>query len=268
MRDLIVTCNLLRFRYIPNVIEGITIVCKKANKFCAELGEEPSKWSAKVSLQPPLWFEGQALIFRHAAEKAANGERAEAIRILQTIRSHEMYEWFDTHGQSSGWHRANKFKIPVLKVTPDQLDPCDSPKAYEKHVFNRDGYKCRYCGLKVIAKQVLIAFEKSVGASEFRNNGRNADQHGIVHAFKPVADHVFPHRLGGRTNLDNLVISCPACNYGKAHYTVQQLGIDDPRNREPEPTPDWDGLTSLIQGLKGNQLAAVTLTDGSDELPF
>jgi len=37
-----------------------------------------------------------------------------------------------------------------------------------------------------------------------------------------------PHSLGGRTELDNLVTSCYSCNFGKAEYTLKQLGIDDP----------------------------------------
>jgi hypothetical protein len=102
---------------------------------------------------------------------------------------------------------------------------------------------------------VLRAFEKVVGISEFRTQGTNAQQHGVIHAFKIVADHVVPHRRGGRTDLDNLVTSCPGCNYGKEAFTIEQLGISDPRDRRPVFS-DWDGLTSLLPGLLGNCLPA------------
>ena len=46
---------------------------------------------------------------------------------------------------------------------------------------------------------------------------------------KAVADHVFPWSLGGATSLDNLVTSCGGCNYDKEHWTLEQLGIEDPR---------------------------------------
>ena len=76
----------------------------------------------------------------------------------------------------------------------------------------------------------------------------NAAQHGVIHAFKIVADHVVPHNCGGRTDLDNLVTSCPGCNYGKEAFTLEQLGLEDPLARPPVCS-GWDGLTSLIPGL-------------------
>jgi DNA-directed RNA polymerase subunit RPC12/RpoP len=244
-------------------------VCKKSKGFCSELGQEPSKWSAFAPLTPPAWFEGQAVLLCEAAEEAANGRREKAIGILGQIRGHEMYEWFDVHGQNSGWHRANWFKIAAVKISPEEMDSIRSPVAYEKQVYERDGYKCRYCGLKVIAKQTLVAFEKTVGTVEFRTVGRNIEQHGIVHAFKPVADHVFPHRLGGRTNLDNLITSCPACNYGKAHYSIEQLGIEDPRTRPAQPTADWNGLISLLPRLKQHQIvSAKAMSESELNLPI
>jgi hypothetical protein len=115
-------------------------------------------------------------------------------------------------------------------------------------VFERDFYSCRYCGLKLVDKAVLVAFERAVGISVFCIRGTNAQQHGVVHAFKIVADHVVPHRRGGRTDLDNLVTACPGCNYGKEAFTLEQLGISDPRDRPPERN-GWDGLRSLLPGL-------------------
>jgi 5-methylcytosine-specific restriction endonuclease McrA len=71
-----------------------------------------------------------------------------------------------------------------------------------------------------------------------------------VHAFKIVADHVVPHRLGGPTGLENLVSACPTCNYGKSWYTIEQLEIVDPRSREPH-RDQWDGLAALLPRLNG-----------------
>jgi 5-methylcytosine-specific restriction endonuclease McrA len=227
-------------------------MCRKS-KSCILLGDEPSAWDKSIPLPPPAWFDEQAFLFRDAAEKAANGERDEAVQILRRIRSDEMRVWFDEHGQMSGLHRIRRLGVSAPKVSPDTFDVLRSPARYEKLVFERDFYKCRYCGLRLIAKGVLTAFEKAVGISEFCTQGTNADQHGVIHAFKIVADHVVPYGSGGQTNPDNLVSSCPACNYGKYNYTLEQLGIDDPRDRPPVHC-DWDGLTSLIDGLKRNQL--------------
>lgn len=210
-------------------------------------------WSKTSPLPPPTWFDEQLQLFHNAAEKAASGGRAEAIRILSTIKSNEMRQWFVEHAQSSGKHRARKLGVSAPIAYANECDPIRSPARYEKLVFERDFYTCRYCGLRLIAKEVLVAFERAVGTSEFRTQGRNEEQHGVVHAFKIVADHVVPHRLRGQTKLENLITACPGCNYGKERYTIEQLGIDDPFDRPPSLTC-WDGLTSLLTLLRNNEL--------------
>lgn len=230
-------------------------MCRKS-KSCVLLGDVPSKWSRNAPLQPPSWFEEQLDIFRESAEHAAQGRKDEAIRILRTIKSDEMRFWFDEHGQMSGLYRMKKLGIAARRCRDDQLDPLRSPARYEKQVFERDYYTCRYCGLRTLSKEVLTAFERAVGTDEFRTQGTNAQQHGIVHAFKIVADHVVPHKCEGRTNPDNLYAACPACNYGKFNYTLEQLGLDHPSERPPKNN-GWDGLVSLVGGLKNHTLQAL-----------
>jgi 5-methylcytosine-specific restriction endonuclease McrA len=217
---------------------------------CSELGSDSTSWSKIAPLPPPIWFKDQVSIFREAVREAAAGNRTRSVEILQTIRSDEMREWFCDHGQWSGRHRSKHLDLYNMPSVCE-LDINRSPAKYERAVFERDCYTCRYCGLPVVAKPVLLAFEKVVGTDAFRNVGKNAEQHGIVHAFKVVADHVSPFKRGGKTDLDNLVTACPACNYGKDHYTVEQLGIFDPRDRPPQPN-EWDGLTSFMPGLKAH----------------
>jgi hypothetical protein len=38
-----------------------------------------------------------------------------------------------------------------------------------------------------------------------------------------------------------IVITCAACNYGRAQYTLEEVGLIDPRLREPVRS-NWDGL--------------------------
>jgi hypothetical protein len=231
-----------------------TVMCKKAVGFCRELGTDPVRWSRRSPLPPPAWFDQELATFAHATTAASAGAADKAVALLATIRSDDMREWFDVHGQNTGWHRANAFRIPVAKLPVGQLDPRRRPAIFEQAVFQRDGYRCRYCGLRVIAKRVLVAVDKAVGVTQFcATASTNAALHGVVHAFKAVADHVVPHALGGRTDLDNLVTACGGCNYGKFHYTVEQLGMDDPRAREPAIT-GWDGLLAFLPGLQQHML--------------
>lgn len=164
-----------------------------------------------------------------------------------------MRAWFDEHGQMSGTHRNRRLGISLPAVSSEDFDSISSPARFERQVFKRDSYTCRYCGLRVIAKEVLVAFEKAVGTAEFRTVGSNLQQHGIVHGFKLVADHVLPFKRGGRTAMENLITACPGCNYGKYHFTLKQLGLDDPFKRDPASN-GWDGLTSLVSGLQRHAL--------------
>lgn len=230
-------------------------MCRKSN-LCTELGVDPESWDKRSPLRPPSWFDDQLSIFTKAAQLAAEGDRRGAIELIKTIRSDEMRLWFDEHGQMSGLHRKRHFKISPPTFAPEDFDTLRQPTKYEREVFERDCYTCRYCDLRILSKHVLVAFERAVGTEVFRTVGSNAQQHGVVHAFKIVADHVVPFKRGGRTHPDNLVSACPACNYGKDAYTVEQMGIEDPRERSPISS-DWDGLTSLLPGLKRNAMAVV-----------
>jgi len=223
-------------------------MCRKSTS-CVLLGDEPGAWSRMSPLPPPGWFADQLLLFNKAVEHAAAGDRAAAINILRTIRSDEIRLWFDEHGQVSGNKRARRLGIMAPKFPADQYDLVRSPSKLEKAVYARDSYTCRYCGLKQVAKEVLYAFEKAVGTEAFRTQGTNAQQHGIIHGFKIVADHVVPYKRGGRTDMENLVSACPSCNYGKEAFTIEQLGLDDPRLRPPIDN-GWDGLLSFLPELK------------------
>lgn len=99
--------------------------------------------------------------------------------------------------------------------------------------------------------QVLAAFARVVGVKAFRATGTNEERHGAVLAFRANVDHVVPWRLGGATSPDNLVTACWSCNCGKAGYTMEQLGIDDPRNVSA-CVDKWDGLLSHLRGLQAN----------------
>jgi 5-methylcytosine-specific restriction endonuclease McrA len=161
-----------------------------------------------------------------------------------------MQMWCSEHGQMSGMHRVRLLSRPDPASIDEQLrDRPRSPRKYQSEVFARDGFRCRYCGTRLVALEILNEFAKRLNSSEFRKGPTNLDTHGIIHAFRPVADHVVPWRLGGRTNPDNLVASCGPCNYGKSSYTVEQMGLENPFRRSP-PAEAWDGLRSYLAGLK------------------
>lgn len=78
---------------------------------------------------------------------------------------------------------------PALRNWPKKKLPI--PSKLKKSVFERDGYRCRYCG-----------------------SHKNL-----------TADHVFPESRGGETSLENLVTACSECNLKKRARTPEEAGM-------------------------------------------
>ncbi|MCX6971643.1 MAG: HNH endonuclease [Verrucomicrobia bacterium] len=55
------------------------------------------------------------------------------------------------------------------------------------------------------------------------------------------AAHLLPHARGGTNDLENIVITCAPCNYARMNHTLEEVGLIDPRTREPIKST-WDGL--------------------------
>lgn len=223
----------------------------RGERTCIELGNDAAKWSKLAPLMPPVWFGGELTLFAEAVRLASVGDVAGARIKLGSIQSEQMQTWFIEHGQQSGFFRDRHFHLATPPITIP-LDPLRSPDKLATEVFKRDGYRCRFCGNRLVPLSVLKEFSKAVGNDDFRATGTNMERHGIVLAFRANADHVVPWTLGGRTDMANIVSACWSCNFGKSSYTLEQLGLGDPRDR-PIPISDgWNGLTSFIPSLRAN----------------
>ncbi|MFA6285550.1 MAG: HNH endonuclease [Parcubacteria group bacterium] len=208
----------------------------------------PKLWDKNSPLVPPEWFNDEMKIFIDAVRIAARGNRTKSIQLLSKIKSDELRDWYCEHGQMSGMFRNNELKIETVKNNIS-LDPLRSPDKYRKEVFQRDNYTCQYCGTKVIPKEVFAAYSKFVGMDFFRAAGTNSERHGVVLAFRANADHVVPWIHGGRTSPENLITSCWSCNYGKSGYTLEEIGISDPREKKLTNLK-WQGLSEYILKLE------------------
>jgi 5-methylcytosine-specific restriction endonuclease McrA len=189
---------------------------------------------------------------------AAEGNVSKARQLLQRYPEVEARQWGVKHGQVSGrsrWRLLDK-PLPPRAVGPLSNDRAVSAVLARK-IYERDGFRCRYCGLPVIPREVLRATTLVVGSAAFGTGKPNEENHGGALLSWAQVDHVVPWNLGGSTDLQNLVTSCWACNYGKHNYALEQIGVADPRERLPsEPTESWrrwDGLTSLLEDLRGQQ---------------
>lgn len=115
------------------------------------------------------------------------------------------------------------------------------PNSAEKaQLHQRDGYHCRFCGMPVVRsttrKLIHQAYPQAViwGSKEVQ-------QHAAFQAMWAQYDHIVPHAHGGTNDLQNLVLTCAPCNFGRAGYTLQEVAVTDPRTRLPVQS-QWDGL--------------------------
>ena len=140
-------------------------------------------------------------------------------------------------------HRFREVKnLPV--VAPENRCKERMPK---KKVINemisRDGFNCRYCGIPVIRKEVRDKIRK-VYPNALRWGKGNNTQHAAFQCLWLTYEHVVPFSRGGDSSLDNMIISCQACNCGKEQKALEELGLIDPRTIEIKKTT-WGDLETF-----------------------
>lgn len=132
---------------------------------------------------------------------------------------------------------------PVPKAERDGKSS-NMPASVKHAVLNRDGYRCRYCGIPVVDAEIRKIAHRFYPESVTWG----ADERSLHAGFAVMwlqFDHVVPWSHGGRTDEENVVVSCALCNFGKWNNTLKQLGLEDPRDRPPETREDYDGLERL-----------------------
>jgi 5-methylcytosine-specific restriction endonuclease McrA len=188
---------------------------------------------------------------REAMVLADGGQVDESVELYEReVPDRQLNEWYDLHAQWVYKWRCNARGIPEPHKIPEgdrDRKLGDPDGTLPRQVYARDSYRCRYCGLDLFAIPAFKRFQRNVGPEVFpiSKTHRNKDSAGACLVFRPVADHVEPWSRGGRTDLDNLVTACWPCNFGKMEYTVEELGISDPRTRSPVAT-GWDGLRTPL----------------------
>lgn len=117
--------------------------------------------------------------------------------------------------------------------------------AVRRQLHERDGYHCRFCGNPVIRKEVRQELRRLYPDVPLWGR-RNVEQHAALQCMWAQYDHVFPYALGGTSNLENLVVTCAPCNYGRMDCTLEEAGLDNPFSRPPVLS-SWDGLERLLK---------------------
>lgn len=132
-----------------------------------------------------------------------------------------------------------------LCLPHDKRDPIRMPgPKTQSAIFERDGWRCRFCGIKVISKAARAAIARAFPL-EAKFSGPEFERHAALYAMASSLDHVVPHGRGGVNKEENFVTSCYCCQFGRGEWTLSESELNDPLLRDPI-NDSWDGLTRLV----------------------
>ena len=189
--------------------------------------------------EPIPEIEVAAACLKGAADAYALGDRSSAVELIKRADIESIREWTE-----SIWGKKSPLVL-VTKIPHDNkgivIVAARMPTAAQKkQLHNRDGFHCRFCGIPVIRAEIRKLFQLAFPEVAIWGK-KNIDQHAAFQAMWAQYDHVLPHSKGGTNELDNLIITCAPCNFGKMDHSVGELGLLDPRNRSPKDS-SWNGL--------------------------
>ena len=144
------------------------------------------------------------------------------------------------------------WREPIESKTPWKRLPGDSPSV-PKHLramprdasaetrklaLQRDGHHCRFCGMPLIPAETRKAM-MAVYGDVIPWSRRISESHAAFDCLTVSYDHVVPHERGGTSDLENIVITCSPCNYGRMNFTLTEVGVMHPS--QPAGPPRWAG---------------------------
>ena len=171
------------------------------------------------------------------------GDTDTATRKFAEADDPEVRAWLESlWGKGSPYVIVNQ--LPVLDVAERVKARMPTPRQ-KLELHQRDRYHCRFCGVPVIRPDVRKR-AAALYPSVVPWGTTNLSQHAGFQALWAQYDHVVPHSCGGTNELDNLVVTCAGCNFGKMSYRLEELGLLDPRDFPPVVST-WDGLERLLE---------------------
>ncbi|WP_142847924.1 HNH endonuclease [Telmatospirillum sp. J64-1] len=184
-----------------------------------------------------------AELLQNAVDHHLSGDRAAAAAFFRAANIKAVWEWTDSVW---GKHRPDIHTLFKIEGAPPYLPPEARVKsrmpnaAEEQRLIEHWGYRCAFCGIPLVHTRVRKRAVKAYPDAVSWGN-QNILQHAAFMALWMQFDHILPHARGGDNSFENIVVTCAACNFGRMNYTLEEMGLEDPRRRPVERT-DWNGL--------------------------
>lgn len=197
---------------------------------------------------PEIWDTAKyldAAVSAHIEEKYDLAE--ELIRISDKP---ELREWTESlWGVNSPYVKKRKIPEAPPYLPKEKRVKARMPNSSERAALHdRDGFHCRFCGIPVIRKEVREYFKINYPSVPLWGRS-NIEQHAAFQLMWLQYDHVLPHARGGNNDINNIVITCAPCNYGRCDSLVEEVGLESPFLHEPVQST-WDGLERIIKANK------------------
>lgn len=213
-------------------------------------GTDPDFWAIRNSLLSSTpQMERAADLLNAAAEMILADRDEEAITLIEQA---DVIALFDVREQACrkppiiSVHRLREVANLLPKIPKDQrAPPFRSESSLGEAIFRRDGWRCRYCGCRVIPSKVRRWMDKRLSGAIRWDDKATLGCHAGFWTLWASVDHVIPRARGGQNEAENLVTACMVCNFAREDYMLEELGLADPRSRLPV-LDGWDGLTRLL----------------------
>lgn len=212
--------------------------------------DEPERFM-RAPLPYPREFDESIDRFIAAAKLASAGDVREARHRMNSIDHVSMVKWFDEIAQHAGDVRYELISNARRYRKRAQSDKKrDMGDARMRRLAERDGYRCGYCGIRVVEPAVLKKVQSVLGRDFFpsktgEEGSSNLDYHGIWLTIALTLDHIKPFAIDADDSDANLVACCWGCNFGKYDYTLDELGLVRPAQGEGV-LDDWRGLRDVV----------------------
>lgn len=174
------------------------------------------------------------------ARKAAEARRLARAHAYARAVDWTAFEWYWLEG-GLAWGRRDPF---LAQMYDGVKEPSSVPAAVRREVLERDGFRCRYCHLRLVTPPAMAALEKRLPAA-LPVGPTTFECHRLERVLRLTWDHITPRAMGGTNTANNIVVSCGACNYNKGSTSLTEHGLANPLNREPAHDT-WDGLNGRL----------------------
>lgn len=191
-------------------------------------------------------FDKVATLLDEAVDALQAGERERARTLIISADSETLYEFCKPIIGKTDPKIHWQTKLPKQSEKVDPRDKVKMPPiSLQRRIFVRDGWHCRYCGIRVLSKDAIEVLKKEF-PEEVRWGGKVVEKHFGLYALCVSIDHIKPRSRGGDNDENNLVAACCACQFGRNQWTLAEVGFDDPNDRQPI-CDSWDGLSRLAR---------------------